>query len=182
MKIKTFKYFAPAHWASFLINGDASGLETADIDAASNWLASHHRCEVVDCGAAEFRHTNDAGTLPGDCCEYTLMQVREPRKQKLTFDQALQLISDERAIRAADVLASALKRKVWIARWQLVGCMPDWSTVCTTRADAINSACEQPGDEYRRGMRAALSRGEVWATDNGHGYYLVERATLSDLL
>lgn len=99
----------------------------------------------------------------------------------MTFDDVMEALNNERPISSEQIQARVLRRKVYVARWQLVGCMPDWSTVCTTRADAIDSACDQPGDEYRRGMRAALSRGEAWATDNGHGYYLVERVTVSDL-
>lgn len=39
-QITTYVEAAPACWASYLINGDHSGLETDEINAADQWLAS----------------------------------------------------------------------------------------------------------------------------------------------
>lgn len=61
----------PAHWAPYLINGDASGLpdeEQAECDA---WQESEPELDMLSAnciGEAEFRTRNDAGTLAGDCC------------------------------------------------------------------------------------------------------------------
>lgn len=45
---------APAHWASYLINGDASGLETAEVLACDRWLASIGLGAPVSCADAGF--------------------------------------------------------------------------------------------------------------------------------
>jgi len=42
---------------------------------------------------------------------------------KLTFDEALQAINDERFVCSADVQARALRRRIWVAEWHLPGCL-----------------------------------------------------------
>lgn len=83
MKIEIVKATAPASWASYLINGDASGLHydvdfddeklealLSEIEAFAKSLgsASGH---CVDAEEVGFRHSDDAGQLPGNKCEYT---------------------------------------------------------------------------------------------------------------
>lgn len=80
---------APAHWASYIVNGDASGLEFSntpdnnagdrDIAACDAWLASlaadGWSVTVDSDREPEFRHTCDArafAPLAGDMLEYTL--------------------------------------------------------------------------------------------------------------
>lgn len=106
---------------------------------------------------------------------------------KLTFDEAMEAISEERPIDSERVQASALRRKVWVARWQFVGCLPDWYCYGRTKAEAIDAAVENRCEGVCEGaipygMAAALKRGEAYATNDGHAYYIVERVTLSDLL
>lgn len=84
---------APAHWASYLINGDASGFDyyntpgdnagdrdQAECDAWTDRLYKEGGWYVVSTDEEEstFRHSNDAGTLAGDCLTYILhRQVKE---------------------------------------------------------------------------------------------------------
>lgn len=79
---------------------------------------------------------------------------------KLTFDEALQLIADERPVHQGDVLAAALNRKVWIAEWHIPGCISESRAVCPTKAGAIDLALFFAKDENGppRGMKAALQR------------------------
>jgi hypothetical protein len=71
--MKTETYILPAYWASYLINGDASGLEEEDQRACDAWLARNPGGSCVDCGESYFSHRNDAGTLAGDVAEYTFL-------------------------------------------------------------------------------------------------------------
>jgi len=62
-------YRLPEAWASYLINGDSSGLEDAEIEKVDAWLDAKAGkllscCECSE--AKEFRTHNDAGTLAGD--------------------------------------------------------------------------------------------------------------------
>ena len=70
--MKTETFLLPAYWASYLINGDASGLDDDEQAACDKWLSRNPGAEIVDCSSEQFfSHSNDAGTLPGDCLEYT---------------------------------------------------------------------------------------------------------------
>ena len=79
--MKTFKVIGAAYWASYFINGDASGLEEREITLAHEWAArelgpSDH---IVDCGEPYFSwhytlHTGDAASQGGDVCEYTIVK------------------------------------------------------------------------------------------------------------
>jgi hypothetical protein len=40
---------APAHWATYLINGDASGMAEDDIRAADTWRKQLRGAYVTDC-------------------------------------------------------------------------------------------------------------------------------------
>lgn len=75
---------------------------------------------------------------------------------KLTFDEALERLNEERGLHASGVLASALKRKVWVAEWHLPGCLSESRSYCTTKADAVTSALAFAGDEPPRGMATNL--------------------------
>lgn len=65
---------APSHWASYFINGDASGMtddEIAQADRFAEWLGG----DIVDCEDAGFMWAHDArrvcGALAADCQTYT---------------------------------------------------------------------------------------------------------------
>jgi uncharacterized protein DUF6926 len=70
--IKTATYILPAYWASYLINGDASGLSPAEGRQVDAWLAINDNPNICDCGESYFSRTCDVpGALAGDVCEYT---------------------------------------------------------------------------------------------------------------
>lgn len=80
---------------------------------------------------------------------------------KLTFDEALDRIADERQVSAKDVQARALQRKVWVAEWHLPGCLSESHAVTDSKRNAIAIALEfAQGEDGRapRGMRTALAR------------------------
>ena len=79
---------------------------------------------------------------------------------KLTFDEALERINDERSICASEVQARALQRYIWIAEWHLPGCVSESRAYCLTKADSIASALDFASGEDGppRGMLADLQR------------------------
>ena len=56
------------HWASYIINGDASGLEDEDIAACDAWLADHKHAPTGM--GEEFEFTTSVPGLPGAGVEY----------------------------------------------------------------------------------------------------------------
>ncbi len=75
----SISYSAPSSWASYLINGDASGLEPDEITACDAWTKMVWRFNPsargpVDCKDIGFRKYHDARHLIGgraaDCQEY----------------------------------------------------------------------------------------------------------------
>ena len=81
--MKLIEYTLPIYWASYLINGDATGFDiattpedpeagTRDKQEIDNWLASEGNPQFT--GVSEdtwFAHTNDATALGGDVATYT---------------------------------------------------------------------------------------------------------------
>jgi hypothetical protein len=65
--IGTYTDMGYAHWASYLINGDASGLEEEEIEAADNWLSG--RALPIGTGEEE-EFTREVPGLPGAGLEY----------------------------------------------------------------------------------------------------------------
>jgi hypothetical protein len=65
----------PACWASYLINGDASGLEAGEQEQIDAFLACEDLPPPVDCSEeASFSRYNDAHTgLAGDVLDYTFL-------------------------------------------------------------------------------------------------------------
>lgn len=54
-------YDLPSHWASYLINGDCSGMDDAEIKQVDDWCASHKVGLCVGCDdAEEFKTYHDA--------------------------------------------------------------------------------------------------------------------------
>ena len=103
--------------------------------------------------------------------------------RKLTFDEAMERVYEERSIDRSEVLASALSRKVWVMHYSAPGCLPDYTNYSMTRADAISGAIELYADDAPRGFATALRRDGIAPCDP-HGYYSVsiERLTLGDIL
>ena len=79
---------------------------------------------------------------------------------KLTFDEALERLNDQRTVDANDVQSRALQRFVWVAEWHLPGCLSESFSILTTKRDAINCALSMAAgsDGPPRGMRADLQR------------------------
>jgi hypothetical protein len=73
--MESITYSLPAYWASYLINGDASGLLPGEQRTIDAWLAKDGLDSPVDCAAEPYfsRH-NDAHTgLAGDVLDYTFL-------------------------------------------------------------------------------------------------------------
>ena len=75
---------------------------------------------------------------------------------KLTFDEALQRINEARPVRASEVQACALIRRVWIAEWHIPGCLSESQSICLTKSDAIDCALGMCGNA--RGAASDLRR------------------------
>jgi hypothetical protein len=67
----------PSYWASYLINGDASGITAAEVAMADAWCERHNVVAVVDC-EDEGRFTwsyrlycPEADCSGGDVVDYT---------------------------------------------------------------------------------------------------------------
>jgi hypothetical protein len=73
--MKPVTYTLPAYWASYLINGDASGLEAGEQEIIDSFLARNGLDSPVDCSEeAYFSLFNDANTaLAGDVLDYTFL-------------------------------------------------------------------------------------------------------------
>lgn len=64
---------APSHWASYLINGDASGMTESEVRAADGWIAREGMGAPVSCEDEGFRWRHDAWPecpLGADCQRY----------------------------------------------------------------------------------------------------------------
>jgi hypothetical protein len=72
----TETYTLPIYWASYLINGDASGLEDNEQEEIDAWMESEEPGDCVDVGEDYwFSSHNDAHTnLAGDVAEYTFLK------------------------------------------------------------------------------------------------------------
>ena len=76
MKLTTIEVTAPSAWASYLINGDASGLDDSEqskCDAFVEGYCAPYTC-AIGCEDAGFIHHHDAYSycpLSADCQRYT---------------------------------------------------------------------------------------------------------------
>lgn len=78
MTIEVTTATAPSHWASFLVNGDASGMESEDLIACMKWLESMAPWYVVGCEDDEhFSKWHDATcfALAATCCTYIFHKI-----------------------------------------------------------------------------------------------------------
>lgn len=70
--IKTLTYTLPVYWASYLINGDDSGLVNGEKEQIDKWLSKEGDPCFVDVSSdSYFAWRNDATSLGGDVTEYT---------------------------------------------------------------------------------------------------------------
>lgn len=76
MRLESVTATAPSAWASYLINGDASGLEPAELAAADRFVEEVLGALPVDCADEGFRHFHDATAFApysADCQTYTAL-------------------------------------------------------------------------------------------------------------
>lgn len=67
-------YTLPAYWASYLINGDDSGISPVDVEQAEKFLADNNLPLPVAVGESYFSWRNDANTTLGDdVADYTFI-------------------------------------------------------------------------------------------------------------
>lgn len=82
MTIKTFEAVGAAQWASYLINGDASGLEPREVELCDKWLEGLPGYIVgTEAGEPWFSwsyglHTGDDSCSGGDCLTYIGHKVK----------------------------------------------------------------------------------------------------------
>jgi hypothetical protein len=74
--VKLETYTLPAYWASYIVNGDASGLEDGEQQEIDNFCTS---CDLGDCldmaNEDEFSWHNDANNLGGSTAEFTFEEL-----------------------------------------------------------------------------------------------------------
>lgn len=75
MSIQFETLTAPAHWSSYLVNGDASGLDAKDIAQANTWMIREGVRNIVDCGEEYFSkflwlHAPECNARHGTVCDY----------------------------------------------------------------------------------------------------------------
>lgn len=74
-KLNGVTYTLPAYWASYLINGDDSGMSEQDKRDCAAFLARKglNRHHFVDSGEQWSQSHNDATAMYGDVCEFVYM-------------------------------------------------------------------------------------------------------------
>ena len=71
-------YTLPAYWASYLINGDDSGLTSLERKEIDCWCRGNNVGNCLDCSEeAEFAWGNDATDLGGDVLDFTFEVTKE---------------------------------------------------------------------------------------------------------
>jgi hypothetical protein len=77
---------------------------------------------------------------------------------KLSFDDALEMINEQRSIDASDVQARALNRYLWVSEWHFPGCMSESHGYLLTKNDAIENCLSMASgaDGPPRGMLTDL--------------------------
>jgi len=107
--------------------------------------------------------------------------------KKLTFDEAMDRINDERPLSSSEVLASALSRQLWVAEWHVPGCMSESRSYCETKRDAVDAALSFASgeDAAPRGMKTALVKYGRFDSESemfGTCINTVQRMTLADII
>jgi hypothetical protein len=71
-EFEVVEYTLPIYWASYLINGDASGLGDGEQEEIDEWVEREGNPEFVDVGEETwFARYNDATNMGGDVATYT---------------------------------------------------------------------------------------------------------------
>lgn len=70
--LRTRTFTLPAFYASFLVNGDASSLNVAEVGEIKRFMAKRNLFNCVDCSEDSwFSWRNDLNNLGGDVMEFT---------------------------------------------------------------------------------------------------------------
>lgn len=97
------EYTLPAYWASYLINGDDSGLDAAEKAVCDGWLSdsglSRHR--FMDCGEQFFSSRSDRSETP------SALDAAYRRGQQLAKDGSSELAANEAASRCRSSAAAS---------------------------------------------------------------------------
>ena len=106
---------------------------------------------------------------------------------KLTFDEAMERLGDERTVDWHDVQARALSRKIWVSGNGSPGCLYDnGPNYHATKADAIASCAftaewnDDSPNPYR-GLVTALRKYHGFTADTGERFS-ISQTTLRDVL
>jgi hypothetical protein len=104
--------------------------------------------------------------------------------RKLTFDEAMQRLADERPVNRSEVKASALARRIWVAGAGSPGCLYDSGPYYSaTKRDAIETLAFIADDGESgtpRGLVTALRAG--YSFSHNGWVYEVSRDTLGGVL
>lgn len=87
-RFETETYSMPIYWASYLINGDASGIDDDDIVQADAAIEDIGLGAPVDVSESEFRSRGDYGRLAGDYADYTFLRRTETNEARETHHVA----------------------------------------------------------------------------------------------
>jgi hypothetical protein len=98
---------------------------------------------------------------------------------KMTYDDAIQALNEERCIDSTDVQARALRRRVWVSMNGMGGYMPNSRGVSRTKAQAEESCIDIAGDDAPRGFISELRR--TGSADSMGETYEVYSLTLAEL-
>lgn len=83
--LKPIEYTLPVYWASYLINGDDSGIDPADKAQADEFLKAHNLPSPVSVGESFFDKSCDCpAVLAGEMADYTFLIAKDtPRVDAL---------------------------------------------------------------------------------------------------
>lgn len=94
--LKQINITAPSAWASYFINGDASGLEDEEIKAADSFIKRQGVGMPSSCEDAGFIHWHDAYEecpLAADCQEYIFLYEEPPELPVIFKKEASHVIA-----------------------------------------------------------------------------------------
>lgn len=107
---------------------------------------------------------------------------------KLTFDEALQRLNEQRPVHRDEVYACDLNRVIWIAEWHCPGCLSESVSYSTSKEDAVEQAiffADGGEDDAPRGMKTALRKFAYFQHETdmyGDVITTIDKVTLGDLL
>lgn len=110
MKIET--YVLPAYWASYLLNGDASGYEDVELKEIKDFCEDLGPCiDVTD--EEEFRWWNDANNLGGSVATFHFQVLKGKMKKwyALNAEGDIVYVGEHKDSKSAD---SVITNPVWL--------------------------------------------------------------------